>query len=134
MRVNYDTHPQADILHFDTGKTSVEGHDLGNSGVIVFVGTEDGHDIAAVTIMSASWYLAKIKNGDDTYDAETDTLTLGRIIDAPDKVTENGEITVWWKLDEDFDDDFLNPIGVAIRNVSSHIANMEILSREPAVR
>lgn len=59
---------------------------------------------------------------------------LGRIIDDPDKVTENGEITVWWKSDEDFDDGFINPVGVAIRNISTRIASMKILSREPAVR
>lgn len=131
MRVHYDDDDRVDILHFATGVPSVEGLTLYDDGdVIVGVATENGHDIATITVMAGSTYLPLGRG----YDPETDTLMLGRIIDDPDKVTENGEITVWWKLDKDFDDGFLNPIGVAIRNVSAHIANMKILSREPAVR
>ena len=131
MRVHYDDDDRVDILHFATGVPSFEGYTLyDDDDVIVGVATEDGHDIATVTVMAGSTYLPLGRG----YDPETDTLMLGRTMDDPDKVTENGEITVWWKLDEDFDDDFLNPIGVAIKNVSAHIANMKILSREPAVR
>lgn len=131
MRVHYDDDDSVDILHFDTGAPSFGGYTLPDDGdVIVFVATEDGHDIAAVTVMAGSTYLPLGRG----YDADTDTLMLGRTIDDPNKVTGNGDITVWWKLDEDFDDGFLNPIGVAIKNVSAHIANMKILSREPAVR
>lgn len=100
-------------------------------GVVVFVGTEDGHDVVGIEIMGGSAYLPLGKKG---YDARTDTLVLGEKCAKPALITKNDDFVAYWQVDEEFPEvGFLEPIGVEIRNVSAHIANMKILSREPAV-
>ena len=132
MRVSHDTHPQVDLLYFSTGTPDVGGSDMFTApGVVVFVGTEDGHDVVGIEIIGGSAYLPLGKKG---YDARTDTLMLGEKCAKPDLITKNDDFVAYWQVDEEFPEvGFLEPIGVEIRNVSSHIANMKILSREPAV-
>ena len=133
MRVSHDTHPQVDLLYFSTGTPDVGGSDMFTApGVVVFVGTEDGHDVVGIEIMGGSAYLPLGKKG---YDAKTDTLMLGEKCANPDLITKSDDFVAYWQVDEEFPEvEFLEPIGVEIRNVSTHIANMKILSREPAVR
>ena len=133
MRVSHDTHPQVDLLYFSTGKPDVGGSDIFTApGVVVFVGTEDGHDVVGIEIIGGSAYLPLGKKG---YDAKTDTLMLGEKCANPDLITKNDDFVAYWQVDGKFPDEgFLEPIGVEIRNVSAHIANMEVLSRETAAR
>ena len=133
MRVSHDTHPQVDVLYFSTGTPDVGGSDIPSApGVVVFVGTEDGHDVVGIEIIGGSAYLPLGKKG---YDAKTDTLTLGEKGAKPDLITKNDDFVAYWQVDEVLrDEGFLEPIGVEIRNVSAHIANMEVLSRDVAAR
>ncbi|MCY3637943.1 MAG: DUF2283 domain-containing protein [Chloroflexi bacterium] len=133
MRVSHDTHPQADILYFSTGTPDVGGSDILTApGVVVFVGAEDGHDIVGIEIIGASAYLPLGKKG---YDAKTDTLMLGEKCAKPDLITQNDDFVAYWRVDKEFPDvGFLEPVGVAIKNASAHIANMKILSRQPTAR
>lgn len=123
MRVSHDTHPQVDILYFSTGMPDVGGFDILTSpGVIVFIGTEDGHDIVGVEIIGGSAYLPLGKKG---YDAKTDTLMLGEKGVKPDLITKNDDFVAYWQVDEEFPDEgFLTPIGVEIRHVSVHLAEV----------
>ena len=82
--------------------------------------------------MGGSAYLPLGKKG---YDAKTDTLMLGEKCANPDRITKNDDFVAYWQVDERFPDEgFLESIGVEIRNVSAHIANMEVLSKETAAR
>ena len=52
MRVSHDTHPHLDLLYFSTGTPDVGGSDMFTApGVVVFVGTEDGHDVVGIEII-----------------------------------------------------------------------------------
>ena len=137
MRVSHDTHPQVDLLYFSTGTPDVGGSDILTApGVVVFVGTEDGHDVVGIEIIGGSAYLPLgLPLGKRGYDAKTDTLMLGEKCEKSDLITKNDDFVAYWQVDEAFPDEgFLEPIGVEIRNVSAHIANMEVLSRETAAR
>ena len=133
MRVSHDTHPQVDLLYFSTGTPDVGGSDMLTApGVVVFVGTEDGHDVVGIEIIGGSAYLPLGKKG---YDAKTDTLMLGEKCAKPGLITKNDDFVAYWQVDEEFSDvEFLEPMCVEIRNVSAHIAKMEVLSRETAAR
>ena len=60
------------------------------------------------------------------YDAETDTLTIGLSSVEEALVTENANIVGYWAPDELDPSDFMNAIGVAIRNASVHLGNMQV--------
>jgi len=73
--------------------------------------------------------------GKKGYDAKTDTLMLGEECANPALITKNDDFVAYWQVDEEFPDvGFPEPIAVEIRNVSAHIANVEVLSRETAAR
>ena len=75
----------------------------------VSLATEDGHDIEGLIVMGASAYL----DLDRGYDADTDTLVIGRTTCNPSLITENGDIVAYWQVDEDDPDGFRDAIGVA---------------------
>ena len=117
MRVDYDS--EVGVLHFITETQAVEGASLfDDPGVVVEIATEDGQDIAGLIVMGASAYF----NLDRGYDADTDTLVIGRITCNTSLITKNGDIVAYWQVDEDDPDGFRDPIGVAIRRASVHLA------------
>ena len=127
MRVSHDTHPQVDILYFSTETPDVGGFDMSTApGVVVFVGTEDGHDVVGIEIMGGSAYLPLGKTG---YDARTDTLMLGEKCAKPYLITKNDDFIAYWQIDELFPGEgFLEPVGVEIKRASAHIENMIALA------
>ena len=72
--------------------------------------------------------------GKKGYDTDNDTLLMGNSTSDHALITDNGDFIGYWQDAESDPYGFRYPIGVAIRNVSAHIANMKILSRQPAVR
>ncbi len=67
--------------------------------------------------MGASAYLP-LKEG---YDAETDTLLLGKRTDSPDLVTETGYFVGYWKSHRGLPDGLVDPVGVLIWDASKHL-------------
>lgn len=52
MRVHYDDDDNVDLLYFSPGMPDVGGSDMFTApGVVVFVGTEDGHDVVGIEII-----------------------------------------------------------------------------------
>jgi uncharacterized protein YuzE len=121
LKVNYD--PDASVLHIMTGEAVNDGASLlDDPGVVVELATEDGHDIVGLIVMGASAYLP-LGLG---YDADADTLLFGTATSDPAMITENGDIVGYWQVDDEEPDSFRDPIGVAIRKASKHLA--EVLS------
>jgi hypothetical protein len=112
-----------DLLYIDTGTPDVVSASLLDaSGIVVHLATDDGYDIVGVTVMGASAYLPL---GNGGYDVETDTLLMGRSTTDPKHITENGDIIGYWQLDEyDPSDGYRDPIGVALRHASVHLAKV----------
>lgn len=130
MRIHYDD--EVDVLSMrKEGSSGVFESLYYDCGVAVELATEDGHDIAGLLIEGASAFLPLGERG---YDAESDTLRLGRIVADADLVTENGDLIAYWQTSDIAPDEYYDAIGVAIRNASVHFANMVILTREPAIR
>ena len=122
MRVHYDD--DADVLHITTEKRSVDAASLlDDPNVVVKLATLDGHDIVGLIVMWASSYVRS------EYDAETDTLLIGKTVCDPELITENDDLVAYWQVDEEDPDGFRDPIGVAIRRASVHLASV---SAEPA--
>ena len=119
MKVRY--YHTEDLLYIDTGTPdAVSASLLYASGVVLHLATEDGYDIVGVTVMGASAYLPL---GNEGYDVETDTLLMGRSTTDSEYTTENGDIIGYWQLDEyDPSDGYRDPIGVAIKRASVHLA------------
>ena len=119
MKVKY--YHTDDLLYIDTGTPdAVSASLLDASGIVLHLATKDGYDIVGVTVMGASAYLPL---GNGGYDVETDTLLMGRSTSDPEHITENGDIIGYWQLDEyDPSDGYRDPIGVAIRRASVHLA------------
>ena len=92
-----------------------------NDDIVVDLATEDGHDIVGLGILCASLYLPLGKKG---YDAETDTLLMGDSTSDPALITENGDFIGYWKVDEDYSDGFLYPIGVVVKRASVHLTDV----------
>ena len=119
MRVMY--YGQDDVLYMEDGRSHVVGSELlRNPGTVVHLTTEDGHDISAVTVLGASAYLP-LGVG---YDAESDTLTIGETTEAPSLAIEAGDFVGYWEIDELWPDGFREPIGVALRQASKHLATV----------
>ena len=117
MKADYDI--DEGILSLDTGMRSATSASLlDNPGIVVDLADADGHDIVGVTVMGADAYLP-LKRG---YDPDTDILHLGRKADSPDLITETGDFVGYWQVYEGEPDGFRDPIGVAIRNASKHLA------------
>ncbi len=122
MRVRYD--PEVDALRVTTETPEVVCESLWDPeyhDVVVDLATEDGLDIVGLDVMWASTYLPLGKRG---YDAETDTLLMGRATTEPELISENGDIIGYWEMDEDEPDECLNPIGVAIKRASVHLGKV----------
>ena len=94
---------------------------LYNDDVVVDLATEDGHDIVGLGVLCASLYLPLGKKG---YDARTDTLLMGDSTSDPALITENGDFIGYWKADQDDLDGYLDPIGVAVKRASVHLAEV----------
>ena len=92
-----------------------------NDDIVVDLATEDGHDIVGLGVLCASLYLPLGRKG---YDAETDTLLMGDSTSDPVLITENDDFIGYWKVDEDYPDGFLDPIGVAVKRASVHLADV----------
>ena len=117
MQVTYDA--VDDVLRVWNGQKAADGSSLLREfGTAVYLGTVDGHDVVGFEVMGATAYLP-FERG---YDAASDTLTIGEMTDDPDLVTENGDFIGYWEVDEQTPDGFRDPIGVAIRRASVHLA------------
>ncbi len=91
--------------------------------IVICLATEDGHDIAALEVLGASTF---IPLGKSDYDAETDTLKIGRTRNVPDLITENGDFVGYWQVYEEDPGGFWDPIGVALRRASEHLGHLTL--------
>ena len=124
MLVSYDQ--QANVLRVTTDTPAATAASLlDDPGVAVELATADGHDIVGLIVMGASAYIPFSKS----YNAETDTLLIGRKTGDPKLTTENGDIVGYWEVDEDDTDGFRDPIGVAIKHASKHFAAIHRLAK-----
>ena len=120
MRVRYDH--KEDILRLITETPDATSASLlDDPGIAVELATEDGHEIVGVTVLGMSAYLPLGNRG---YDAETDTLTMGRTAADPELITRNGDLVGYWQVDKCDADGFRDPIGVAIKRASVHLASV----------
>ena len=122
MRVRYDQ--EVDALRITTGTpeaTSESLWDAEHHDIVVDLAAEDSCDIVGLDVMWASAYLPLGKKG---YDAESDTLLMGRATSEPELITKNGDLVGYWQMDDDNPDGTPNPIGVAIKRASVHLANV----------
>ena len=62
--------------------------------------------------------------GKSGYDADTDTLTIGRTSADPELITRNGDLIAYWHSDKHEPGGYRDPIGVAIRRASVHLAKV----------
>ncbi len=120
MRIIYDH--EVDVLRVITETPdAVSASLLYDPGIAIDLATEEGHEIVGITVMGAS---AFIPLGSRGYDAQTDTLTMGRTTGDPDLITENGDLVAYWQVDEEDPEGFRDPIGVALRRASVHLAKV----------
>ena len=122
MRVRYD--PEVDALRITTDTPGVVSSSLWDpeyDSVAVDLATEDGCEIVGLDVIWASTYLPLGKRG---YDPGADTLLIGRSTCDPELITENGDMVGYWRVDEYDPDGFRDPIGVAIRRASVHLAKV----------
>ena len=94
---------------------------IDDPGIAIELATEEGHEIVGFTVMGATAFLPLGNRG---YDAETDTLTMGRTTGDPNLITENSDLVAYWQVDEEEPDGFRDPIGIAIRRASVHLAKV----------
>ena len=127
MRIRYSR--EDDYLRLITQTPSaVSASLLDDPGVALDLATEDGHEIVGVEVLGISAYLPLGNRG---YDAEADILTMGKTATDPELITENGDLVAYWHVDEYEPDGYRDPIGVAIRRASVHLAKVsEKLSPE----
>ena len=126
MKATYDV--ESDVLRVYSGQRSAEGASfLRGPDAAVFLGTEGGHDVVGFLVLGASAYLPL----GEGYDAGSDTLTIGETTDVPELVTENGDFIGYWEVDVLEPDGFRDPIGVAIRRASEHLAPVLAALQQP---
>ena len=119
MRVNYDR--ESNVLHLADETPAATGASLlGDPGIVLELATSDGHDVVGIIVVGASAYLPLGKRG---YDAKTDILLLGSTTDNPALITESGDFVGYWQVDELELEGFKDPVGVAIRNASTHLTS-----------
>ena len=124
MLVSYDQ--QANVLRVTTDTPAVTAASLlDDPGVAVELATADGQEIVGLIVMGASAYIPFGK----AYNAESDTLLIGRTTGDPKLTTENGDIVGYWEVDNDDPDGFRDPIGVAVRQASKHFAVISGLAK-----
>ena len=120
MRVRYDQ--KVDALRITTGTPEAISESLWDAvhhDIVIDLAAEDSCDIVGLDVMRASVYLPLGKKG---YDPESDTLLMGRATSEPELITKNGDIVGYWQIDDDNPDGIPNPIGVAIKRASVHLA------------
>lgn len=120
MRVSYDQ--EVDALRITTGTPEAISESLWDAehhDIVIDLASEDSCDIVGLDVMWASVYLPLGKKG---YDPESDTLLMGRATSEPELITKNGDIVGYWQMDDDNPDGIPNPIGVAIKRASVHLA------------
>ena len=128
--MGYD--PEVDGLRVTTnvgGATSASL--LYNSDIVVDLVTQDGHDIIGLGVLCASLYLPLGKKG---YDAKSDTLLMGDSTSDQALITENWDFIGYWKVFEGDPDGFRDPVGVAIKNASVHLAELDTALSRMEVR
>ena len=119
MRVSFDK--DADILYVTTGQREATAASLLREfGTTVILATEDGCDVIGFEVLGGSAYLP-LGPG---YDADRDTLTIGETTCDPDVTTKNGDLIAYWEVDSDEPDGMKDPIGVALRQASKHLASV----------
>ena len=118
--VHYDSEVDALRVTTDVGGATSAAL-LYNSDIVVDLATEDGYDIVGLGVLCASLYLPLGKKG---YDAETDTLLMGDSTSDPALITENDDFIGYWKVFEGDPDGFRDPVGVAVKNASVHLAEV----------
>ena len=119
MKVDYDR--DDDVLHVTTESWAVTSASLlDDPNVVVELATTNGHDVVGLLVIWASSY---VRSG---HDAETDTLRMGKTTHAPDLITRNGDIVVYWRVNEDDPDGFQDPIGVTIERASVYLAKASL--------
>ena len=130
LRVTYDE--EVDVLCILTGERRGISATMPSPGpyIVVDLSKEGGYHVVGVEVIGASTYLPLGKCG---YDAESDTLVMGTVVDDPDLVTRNGDITTYWQPDE-YDPNyyFMEPVCVAITEASKHLSvkNIQRLGHE----
>ena len=118
MRTIYS--PEDDHLRLVTQiPSTVSASLLGDPGIALDLSTEDGHELVGVEILGISAYVPLGKNG---YDADTDTLTMGKTTTDPELIAQNGDLIGYWHADKHEPGGYRDPIGVAIRRASVHLA------------
>ena len=119
MRLIYT--PSEDALFLIAGDQNAEGsQDLAHGGGVAFGYTEeDSEEIANLEIIGVSECL---KIG---YDAETDTLLLGRDIEGDFRVVESGEFVNYKRwYDAGDGDGYWETVKMKLRNASQHLAEV----------
>ena len=125
LKVLYDREVNAlNIITYETEKeeTCIPLRDEGS--VVLGVAYGDLRHIVSIEALGASAWLPL---GKRDYDAETDTLTIGLASGDEVQVTENGDIVGYWVPDDLDPSEFMDPIGVALRNASVHLGKMQVL-------
>ena len=135
LTFRYDS--AADILAIITGRpsndtTPIEGPELGF--IAIDSAGADRRDVVGVEMIFAASYLApyfrlrrenappRVGNPELTrYDPATDTLTWGVTTDAPDMVSQAGDLIAYWRPDPE-DETFFEAIGLSLRNAAQHLA------------
>ena len=125
LKVTFDQDVNAlNILTDETEKedTCIPLRDEGS----VVLGVVHGamRHIVSIEALDASAWLPL---GKRDYDAENDTLTICLSSGDEVLVTENGDIVGYWVPDEMDPSEFMDPIGVALRNASVHLGKMQVL-------
>ena len=92
--------------------------------VVLGVSYGDMRHIVSIEALGASAWLPL---GKRDYDSETDTLTIGLCSGEEVVVTENGDIVGYWTPDELDPSDFMDAVGVALRNASVHLGKMQVI-------
>lgn len=117
MQATYDA--EVDVLRVWNGQEIADTASLlRGPDAAVHLGTLEGHDVVGFLVIGASAYLPFGLG----YDADNDILTIGEVPDDPTLTTENGDLVGYWEVDEQEPDGFRDPIGLAIRRASKHLA------------
>ncbi len=119
MQISYDT--ENGILYATTNaRAATSASLLNDAGIVVDLATPDGPDIVGLMVMGASAYIPLGKG----YVAETDTLFLGATTDDAAFITETGDFVGYWQEFEGDTSGDWDPIGVALRQASKHLASV----------
>ena len=126
MRATYDQ--ENDVLRVLDGQPIVvTASFVRGPDAALHMATKNGYDVVGFIVIGASPYLP-LGLG---YDAESDTLTIGETTDDPALITENGDLVGYWELDPVEPDGFQDPIGVALRHASVHLAEVVAALPQP---